>query len=84
MGLATLRCGMVGKWTGGAVGAETGMLIGGCKVFGQLLSQVPIIPIVYPVSCLPACRQPSSPGNRAMAASTAYESQASAAISFVM
>ena len=33
MVLAMLRCGMVGKWTGGAVGAETGKLIGDYKVF---------------------------------------------------
>jgi hypothetical protein len=33
MVLAMLRCGMVGKWTGGAVEAEKGKLIGGYKVF---------------------------------------------------
>ena len=31
-----LRCGMVGKWTGGAVGAETGKLIRDYKVWGAL------------------------------------------------
>jgi hypothetical protein len=60
MVLAMLRCSVVGKWTGGAVGDEKGILIGGCKVFGQLLSQVLVIPIVYYVSasCLPGARQP--------------------------
>ena len=36
--------------TTGAVGAETGKLIKGYKVLGLFLSQVPIIPIAYPVS----------------------------------
>jgi len=64
-----LRCSVVGKWTGGAVGAEGGMLIGDCRAFGQLLSQVPIIPTIYRVSAsgLPA----GSSANRAMVAPTA-------------
>jgi hypothetical protein len=36
MVLAMLRCSVVGKWTGGAVGAETGKLIGGYKVSGAI------------------------------------------------
>ena len=35
-----LRCSVVGKWTGGAVGAETGKLIGDYKVLGVLGSPV--------------------------------------------
>jgi hypothetical protein len=35
-----LRCSVVGKWTGGAVGAETGKLIGDYKVFGGAASTV--------------------------------------------
>jgi hypothetical protein len=36
MVLAMLRCSVVGKWTGGAVGAEKGKLIGDYKVLGTL------------------------------------------------
>jgi len=31
-----LRCSVVGKWTGGAVGDEKGKLIGGYKVLGAI------------------------------------------------
>ena len=33
----------------GAVGAERGKLIGYYKVLGLFLSQVPVIPVVYPI-----------------------------------
>ena len=36
MVLSMLRCSVVGKWTGGAVGAEKGKLIGDYKVFSEV------------------------------------------------
>ena len=43
MVLAMLRCSVVGEWTGGAVGAEKGKLIGDYKVLGVLGSPVPLV-----------------------------------------
>ena len=40
MVLTMLRCSVVGKWTGGAVGAKTGKLIRDYKVLGVLGSPV--------------------------------------------
>ncbi len=50
MVLAMLRCSVVGKWTGGAVGAETGKLIGDFKVLGEPLRSFPIMSITYYIS----------------------------------
>ena len=42
MVLGMMRCSVVGKWTGGAVGAEKGKLIGAYKVFGGMSLILPI------------------------------------------
>jgi len=42
MVLVMLRCSVVGKWTGRAVGAETGKLIGDYKVSGGISLILPI------------------------------------------
>ena len=41
MVLVMLQCSVVGKWTGGAVGAGNGKLIGDYKVWGVILAWTP-------------------------------------------